>query len=117
MGILETLDSMTGREVAAAEDKAQMSIGSLADDIAPKQKLLAACAWQLRKRDEPALTFDEVFDQAAAQIMRDLERFDPAREEDGAGEQFPVVDDGQGAAGGAGGAEGQVLPGDGDPAE
>lgn len=114
MNLLEIVDKMTGREVAAVEDAAGLSIASLTDDAAPKLKLMAAMVWQLRSREEPKLKLGEVLDQTSVQIMRDLERFDPP-EEDADAERFPVDDDTSGVGRGEGAAEGAVLSGDGDP--
>lgn len=113
MDVLEIIDTMTGLEVAAAEDAAGQSIASIADDEVPKMKLYAGIVWQLRRRDEPNLKFTEVLGQTSRQIMADLGRFEEAEPD----ESFPVDDDTSGAGRGEGEDEGQVLSGDGDPAE
>lgn len=103
------LDDLTAFEESMAERAAGVSLASLEDENAPKVGLLGALAWAHLKRTEPTLSYDAYMkrtktDEITAYLFADLD-------EDAA---FPDVD---GPADGAGGAEGELLPGDGDRSE
>ncbi|GAA5154803.1 hypothetical protein GCM10023340_38930 [Nocardioides marinquilinus] len=137
---MSRLSELNAYEVAQAERAAGMSYDSLFDDDAPKVGLMGALAWQFERRTQPALEYDDYLRTVKTGEIRRFLLEDDAEPEpepepepvteaatfpagdqvvvDGAGTVLapatgddvvvaPTVD----AADGAGGAEGERLPG------
>lgn len=56
---MSTIDNLTLGEVAKVEELSGQSVNGLADDNAPKGKMLAAMAFVVKRRSEPEFTWNE----------------------------------------------------------
>lgn len=63
------INNLTIGETAKIEELAGQSISALADENAPKAKLLAALAFVFKRREDPAFTWNQAMDLGFDEIM------------------------------------------------
>ena len=112
---MSKIDELTAFEASQAEKAAGVSIGVLEKPTEPSVGILGALAWVHIKRGEPELTYEAYMKRTPASEVADylFGEDEEAVAVDEAG--FPAHAGGDEGSGGDG--EGDVLSGDGRPAE